>query len=238
MRQLEFDRVTVRYGSIDALAQASFTCAAGKVTCLAGPNGAGKSTALAAAAGVIRISSGRISAGSAMVAAHHPKRGTAYLPQDSAFPRLLTAREILRFAASATGAHDANWSAALNVTGVEQVMAMRAGSLSGGWQRRLGLAWTLLQPGDLLLLDEPLAGLDPDTLDLLIEHIGKRAAAGDTVVMATHEFEALEALNPDLVVLDRGRVVSNFPAGAARMRELYRAALRQVPDARPETLHV
>lgn len=239
MRELKFDRVTVRYGRICALSEASLVCAAGKVTCLAGPNGAGKSTALAAAAGVIAARGGRISLGADAVIPHRANRGAAYLPQNSAFPALLTARELLRFAASATAADERNWRVALEVTGVGQIMDRRAGELSGGWQRRLGLAWTLLQPGDVLLLDEPLAGLDPDTLDRFIEHSGRCAAAGQTVVMTTHEFEALQPLNPDLIVLEQGRVVSHFPAGAGRLRELYRSALkRSLAEAGAEGLHV
>ncbi len=238
MRALTFDRVTVQYGRLRALAEASFVCAPGQVTCLAGPNGAGKSTALAVAAGVIAASSGRISLGADVAAPHRPNCGAAYLWQEGGFPKLLTAREILRFAASTTGARDSDWQTALRVAGIDQIIERRAGELSSGWLRRLGLAWTLLQPADVLLLDEPLAGLDPDTLDRLIEHVGQRAAAGNTVVMTTHEFEPVETLRPDLIVLDQGRVVSHFPAQAGGLRELYRSALtRTAADERAEASH-
>jgi ABC-type multidrug transport system ATPase subunit len=225
VRDLNFDHVSLYYGHRAALADVTLRCPGGAVTCLVGPNGAGKSSALAAAAGISGRHAGRITAGAREVVAFRHTAGVSYLPQNSAFARLQTAREVLDFAASVCGAGASRYAAALEATGVDEILDRRIGELSGGWERRLGLAWVLLQPADVLLLDEPLVGLDPETLDRIVEHLEGRAAEGATVVMATHEFEAVDALAPVVAVLDEGRVAGRFEPGSGPMRELYRAAM-------------
>jgi ABC-type multidrug transport system ATPase subunit len=225
VRDLNFDHVSLYYGHCAALADVTLRCPGGRVTCLVGPNGAGKSSVLAAAAGMIRLQAGRITAGAREIIARRHTAGVSYLPQNSAFARLQTAREVLDFAASVSGAGASRYAAALDATGVDEILGRRVGELSGGWERRLGLAWALLQPADVLLLDEPLVGLDPETLDRIVDHLGGRAAEGATVVMATHEFEAVDTLAPVVAVLNEGRVVARFEPGSGSLRELYRAAM-------------
>jgi len=225
VRELNFDRVSLYYGRRAALAEVTLRCAGGHVTCLLGPNGAGKSSALAAAAGIIGHQVGRIAIGPHEVVAYRHCDGVSYLPQNSAFPQLQTVREALNFAASVCHANQSRYAVALEVTGVGEVHDYRVGELSGGWERRLGLAWTFLQPSDVLLLDEPLAGLDPLTLERVAEYLGSRAAEGATIVMATHELDPVDSLAPAIAVLDGGRVAARFEPGTGPMRELYRTAL-------------
>lgn len=225
MRDLNFERVSVCYGRVAALSEVSFRCAAGRVTCLVGPNGAGKTTALAAAAGMVRTHAGRILIGSRQVSPHSPVAGRSYLPQNGTFSKLLTVREVLNFACALTGASELQCACALEVTGVREVFDRRIGELSGGWERRVGLAWALVQPADILLLDEPLVGLDPETLDRVVGHLARRAGEGDTVAMATHDFEAMDSLRPAIVVLGEGRSIAQIERGGSSLRDVYRAAL-------------
>jgi ABC-2 type transport system ATP-binding protein len=227
MRDVTFDGVSVRYGGTIALDRVSFACRAGQVTCLVGPNGAGKSTALATAAGIVRTHAGAVVLGAQRIKPYAPVAGRSYLPQNCAFPRLLVVREVLDFAAAMTGASRAQYQTALDVTAVREVFDRRVNELSGGWERRVALAWTLVQPCDVLLLDEPLVGLDPDTLDRIVEHLAMRAADGGTVAMATHDFEAVASLSPAVVVLSAGRFIKRFDHADVPLRAAYRAALTQ-----------
>jgi len=225
MRDLIFDRVSVSYGSVAALSDVTLRSSAGRVTCLVGPNGAGKSTALAVAAGVVRPSAGRIFFGTHDARWNEPLDCRSYLPQNGTFAKLLKVREVLEFAGAVSGASTLQYTRALEATGVHKVFNRRVGELSGGWERRVGLTWALLQPADVVLLDEPLVGLDPETLDRVLEHLSRRSAHGDTVVMATHDFEAVECLHPMLAVLEGGKLVAHFEHEDAALRSIYRAAL-------------
>ncbi len=225
MRDLVFDRISVVYGRTAALTDLSLRCPAGRVTCMVGPNGAGKSTALAVAAGITTAGCGRILMGSREVKWNEPVSCRSYLPQDAKFPKMLKVNEVVAFAAAITRTSETELDDALNVTGVREVFDRPIGELSGGWERRVGLAWALLQPAEVLILDEPLAGLDPETLDRVIDCLSHRAARGHTILMATHDFEAVERLRPSVAVLDRGILIARFENEPAPLRERYRVAL-------------
>jgi ABC-type multidrug transport system ATPase subunit len=226
---LSFERVSRLFGAHVALQDVSLRCPAGAATCFIGPNGAGKSTLLALAAGLLAPSEGRVRLGERPLRAVD---GLSYLPQGSTFPRQLTAREVLDFAAAARGTSRRDCAPALATTGVEAILDRRVGELSGGWERRLGLAVSLLPPAPVLLLDEPFVGLDPDTLERLGAHLDERADAGAAIVFASHEFELADRLAPHVAVLDEGRLVSLVPRGRDRCRDVYRRTLSHEPATR------
>lgn len=223
---LDFDAVSRRFGAVWALRDVSLRCAPGTITCLVGPNGAGKSTALGVATGLLPPSAGRITRGD----------GTAgvvgYLPQKSVFPAVLRAGEVFDFTVRAAGAPANARDEIAALGGLAAVLRQPVGELSGGWVRRLGLACALVPPADLVVLDEPFVGLDPETLDRLVAHLERRAAAGTVVLLSTHDFEAADRLRPELVVLDEGRIVQSSPSGQTAARALYRTALQREPASR------
>jgi ABC-type multidrug transport system ATPase subunit len=226
--------VSLNFGKHAALRGIRIQCRAGALTCLVGPNGAGKSTALAIAAGLLRPESGSVAIdGRAIVPFSHTP-GVTYLPQSSFFPAPLTAAEVIEFAIEVSGAGGKQCEDVLEVTGIEEILGRKVGELSGGWVRRLGLAVALIQPSQVVLLDEPLVGLDPETLERLLEHVAHLAADGSTVVMATQEFEVIDALAPYVAVLDDGRVAGFFEPRSGRARDLYRMALMP-PRAHAQT---
>jgi len=217
--------VSQRFGRRTAVCNLTLECSAGTMTCLAGPNGAGKSTILAIAAGLLRPSSGRVILAQRDPAdvAHPPAIG--YVPQRSAFPGVLTAGEVFELARSTRRPTPEDSDDILDVTGIRAVFDRPLGELSGGWQRRLGLATALLPPSAALLLDEPFVGLDPDTLDRLLSHLRRRVDSGAIVLLATHEFELAGLLRPDLVVIDDGHLCARLAAPDGSLREHYRTAL-------------
>lgn len=220
---LEFDAVSRRFGAVWALRDVSLRCAAGTVTCLVGPNGAGKSTALALATGLLPPSAGRITRGDGNAGL------VGYLPQKSVFPAVLRAGEVFEFAVRAARAPGQARDEIAALGGLAAVLRQPVGELSGGWVRRLGLACALVPPAEVVILDEPFVGLDPETLDRLVAHLERRAAAGTVVLLSTHDFEAADRLRPELVVLDEGRVVQTSGGGQTPARALYRTALQREP---------
>jgi ABC-type multidrug transport system ATPase subunit len=224
---LRFEGVSLRLRGRPILVGVTLVCAAGEGTCLAGPNGAGKSTMLALAAGLLPASTGRIVLGDTALRAFAPSPRAAYLPQVSAFPPLLTAREVFEFARRARCADAHAGDEVLELTGLGTVLDRRVGELSGGWVRRLGLAVGLVGRADILLLDEPFAGLDPETLDRLVAHLARRTAAGATVVLASHDFDVVDATVRRVAVLEEGMLRGVFPLRSGA-RALYRQVLGSV----------
>jgi ABC-2 type transport system ATP-binding protein len=214
-----------------ALEEFSLDCAPGEITCLLGPNGAGKSTALAGAAGLIEAERGMIEFDGKRVASRMPPRGLGYLPQWSAFPSVLTVREVIDFAFSARETSNASREEIVALSGLGGVMEEAVGRLSSGWVRRLGLAVALVPPCRLLLLDEPFVGLDLDMVDALLEHLARRTSEGATVVLSTHDFEIVDRLAPRVAVLKEGRLQGVERMGDKRegARSLYRGMLSGGP---------
>jgi ABC-2 type transport system ATP-binding protein len=222
---LGFDAVSLRLGGQDVLRNVTLDCPAGSVTCLVGPNGAGKSTLLGLAAGLREPSSGRVGIGSERRSPSGGMPGIAYLPQESRFPGVLTVGEVFDFACAARASDAAARREAADVSGIGAVQGRPVGALSGGWLRRLGLAVALLRPASVLLLDEPFVGLDPQTLDRVLAHLEDRGAAGDTVVLASHEFELVDLLPRRVALLAEGRLRAVLPATTQGSRRLYRMLL-------------
>ncbi|MEE8525049.1 MAG: ABC transporter permease subunit [Thermoanaerobaculia bacterium] len=240
MSGLEFHQIGVRFGRTatgrcEALRDFTLHCPPGTISGLVGPNGAGKSTALAAAAGLLAPTAGRISVGGVPVDPAVAPTATGYLPQQSSFPRVLRVAEVLELALAARGAAAAVRRQVLAVTGLEAHLDRPVAELSGGWLRRLGLASALVTSGQsLLLLDEPFVGLDPDTLDRLVVHLRERAEDGAAVLVASHDFEVLDLLQPRVAVLDEGVLVGTVPE-ATGCRAVYRRYLSREPPAENAT---
>jgi len=196
------------------------------MTSLIGPNGAGKSTALALAAGLLAPGFGEIRLNNKSIHPKSPPASTGYLPQNSTFHPLLRVEEVLELTIAARQVGLEAQRKALEVTGLSDVLDRPVGELSGGWVRRLGLMTALAGAPDLLLLDEPFIGLDPETHDRVMAHLRGRIDSGAIVVVASHDFEALDQLTPKVAVLDEGRLRTTTLPGSGPSRSLYRQALQ------------
>ena len=201
-----------RFGQVKAVDGVSFTAADGAVTGLLGPNGAGKTTLMGLVCGLLRLQSGRITvAGQALAHALSQRPPLiALAPQSDAFYPMLSVAQNLECFAAALGQPRplarAAVAEALARVQLERAAAQRALTLSGGQRRRLNLAIALLAPARLLLLDEPTAGVDPQSRALLHKSFREFAAAGCAVVFSSHLMSEVEALAEDVVVLDGGRI--------------------------------
>ena len=185
---LTLERVVKRYGAITAVDGLSLEVRRGEVFGLLGPNGAGKSTTVALAVGLLPADGGRVTIdglGDPGQPAVRARLGVA--PQALALYDLLTAEENLRFFGTlyglSGGALDRRVGAALGIAGLTERAAGRVETFSGGMKRRLNLAAALVHDPDLLVLDEPTVGVDPQSRHALFEAIEAVHARGRTVVL-------------------------------------------------------
>ncbi len=213
---LVVDGVSYRYrdAASPALQGISLHIPAGGIYGLLGPNGAGKTTLISLLAGLLTAADGKIALHGQPLAtarAANP-RAIALVPQDYAFYPMLTVTENLRFFAGVLGlagtALKTQIDSAIAFARLEQVVAKRAGELSGGLRRRLNLAIGLLGQPQLLLLDEPTVGVDPQSRHFLLESIAALPAAGTTVIYTSHYMEEVEAICQQIAIIDQGKVLT------------------------------
>jgi ABC-2 type transport system ATP-binding protein len=202
------------YGRTTALADVDLTLAPG-ITGLLGPNGAGKTTmlrilatALAADRGAVRVLGEDPTTPDGRVAV---RRRLGYVPQETGFPRGFTTFAFVDYLAILKEWNDRDprhveVRRVIDLVGLGDVATKRVSSLSGGQRRRVVLAQALVGSPDLLILDEPTAGLDPAQRGRLRDVLG-RAGESATVVISTHQTEDVAALCERVVVLDGGRVL-------------------------------
>jgi ABC-2 type transport system ATP-binding protein len=185
----------------------SFRLRRGEVFGLLGPNGAGKSTLMALIGGLRRPQRGEIRRAPEVAA----RGGFALVPQDHAFYPMLTCRENLEFFAGVLGLGGGRRreriAAAMAATGLEQVGGKCASKCSGGLKRRLNLAIGLVGDPQLLLLDEPTTGVDPQSRAFLLEIVRGLRAQGRTVVYTSHYMEEVQAVGDRVAIIDYGRLL-------------------------------
>ena len=179
----------------------------GEAVGLLGPNGSGKSTLIHLLSGLRRPQRGRVRHGRATPLT------VAWVPQDCAFYPDLSCRENLRFFAGmlalSAGETLTRVEAALASCELHEFADRRARQCSGGVRRRLNLALALLQRPDVLLLDEPTVGVDPQSRAFLLNQIRALARDGAAVLYASHYMEEVAGLCTRILLLDRGRVLAD-----------------------------
>lgn len=204
-----------RYGELEVLRGIDLDVGAGSVVGLLGPNGTGKSTAMRCFAGVAPVTSGAIRVCGADPFEDHAVRGRiGYVPDvGGLFPRL-SGREHLGLVAELYGG-DVRRSASLATRlGLDDALDRRASSYSHGTSRKLSLALALGHDPALVLLDEPVDGVDPMGGRVIRELIREAADAGAAVVVSTHLLDVAARICDRVVVLAGGVVVADEPPGA------------------------
>jgi ABC-2 type transport system ATP-binding protein len=202
------------FGATRALDGVSFDVNSGEIFGLLGPNGAGKSTLLSIVASLRQADGGEVRIDGQLVrpADRNVRRGVGIVPQELALYGELTATENLRFFGELYGIHDPALSrrvaAILRTLGLDDRANQRVSTFSGGMQRRLNLGAALVHQPKLLLLDEPTAGVDPQSRNRLFEEIRRLNQAGVTIVYTSHYMEEVQALCSRIGIIDHGRLVA------------------------------
>jgi zinc/manganese transport system ATP-binding protein len=216
---LAVEQVGVRRGSDLAIEAVSFELQSGSLTALVGPNGAGKSTLLQAIAGQLPLESGSIELDGQPLTLPLARRQLALMPQrgEIAWGFPITVRELVglgRLVAARPGCCDVE--AALQRVGLADLAKRRLDQLSGGQQQRALLARTLVQPAQVLLLDEPCAAIDPPARTALLQVMGQLRDAGLTLLVSSHDWgHDLDAYDR-VLVLDRQLLADGTPQQVRR----------------------
>jgi ABC-2 type transport system ATP-binding protein len=215
---LEFDGVSKWYGDRVAVADVSFTLSAG-VTGLLGHNGAGKTTALKLCAGFAAASRGQVRLlGRDVRRDPSVFRDVGIVPDGDGLWPFLTAREVVEALARLRGVADPRAAAevALGRVGLLDVADRRVGGFSKGMRQGVKLAQALAHEPQVLLLDEPLNGLDPARRREIVELIQILGEEGRTVLVSSHVLHEVERMAPRVVVLVNGRLVAEGETAAIR----------------------
>ena len=210
---VEVQHVTKRYGSFTAVDDLSFQVERGEILGFLGPNGAGKTTTMRILTGYQPATEGlaRVAGFDVFEQPLEAKRRTGYLPETPPLYPEMTVVEYLQFIARINGLpagdRTAHVSAAMGRTAIADMAGRYCGTLSKGYRQRVGLAQALLHNPDVLILDEPTAGLDPrqiiETRRLITE------LAGDhTVILSTHILPEVSQTCQRVVIINRGKVVA------------------------------
>jgi ABC-2 type transport system ATP-binding protein len=201
------------YGTLIAVDDLSLTVARGEVLGLLGPNGAGKSTTVNLAVGLLAPDAGTVTIGDHGAPTDPAvRRAIGVAPQSLALYDLLTGEENLRFFGEVYGLAGSRLEArvrwALDFVGLADRRRDRVSAYSGGMKRRLNLGAALVHDPELILLDEPTVGVDPQSRHQIFTNILALKQLGRTVIYTTHYMEEAERLCDRVAIVDRGRLLA------------------------------
>ncbi|HTY50935.1 MAG TPA: ABC transporter ATP-binding protein [Steroidobacteraceae bacterium] len=214
--------LTKRYGERVAVNGISFRIARGECLGLLGPNGAGKTSTLAMISGIARPDGGclRFEDASPGAGPTALKRRVGLVPQDLALFDELSAWANLQLFGGLYGLDGptlrSRADAALQLVGLADRRGERVKNFSGGMKRRLNIAGALLHDPDLILLDEPTVGVDPQSRHAIFDNLEQLKARGKTLLYTTHYMEEAERLCDRVLIMDHGRVLADDATAALK----------------------
>jgi Cu-processing system ATP-binding protein len=213
VRGLRARGISVRFGEVQALDDMALSFEAGQAVMLVGPNGAGKSTFIKVLLGLVRPDFAIFEVDGQRTAIDNDwKRRIGYLPEAVAFSENLTGIQLLRFFASARGVPRGRVHEILERVGLSSAGPRAIRGYSRGMRQRLGLGVAILSTPELLVLDEPTAGLDQEGLSVLWSVIAEWREAGRMVLASTHDLALMERRMDEICVLRAGRVIAHGTA--------------------------
>ncbi len=213
---LQVSQLSKRYGTQKALDEVSFTASPGRILGFLGPNGAGKSTAMKIITGYLGADSGSVGIlGEDALA--NPKKVSpkiGYLPEHNPLYPDLYVKEFLEFSGGLYGMKASRIRERVNElirkTGLSPEQHKKIGQLSKGFRQRVGLARALIHDPQVVILDEPTTGLDPNQL-VDIRNLIREIAENKTLIFSTHIMQEVEAICQDVVIINKGKILAASP---------------------------
>ena len=211
---IEISNITKQFGALTAVDDVSFNVGRGEVLGFLGPNGAGKSTTMKMVTGFLTPDQGMIRIGGIDIAANpvEVKRWIGYLPEGAPLYGEMTTRGFLQFIAGIRGFKggeaERRIDAVVEMVSLESVLPMPIDTLSKGFKRRVGLAQAVLHDPQILVLDEPTDGLDPNQKHE-VRALIRGMSAEKVIVLSTHILEEVDAVCTRATIIADGRIVSD-----------------------------
>ena len=235
---IEVEHLTKRYGPVTAVSDVSFQVNKGEILGFLGPNGAGKTTTMRVLTGYMPATEGRCAVAGYDVFEQpiEAKRRIGYLPETPPLYHDMTVREYLHFVAKIKGVpareRTARVEQVMSRTWVSDMAGRACGKLSKGYRQRVGLAQALIHNPDVLVLDEPTAGLDPKQI-IETRRLIKELAGDHTIILSTHILPEVSQTCQRVVIISKGRVVAiDTPDNLTRRLRGSETMFVQVDEAR------
>jgi ABC-2 type transport system ATP-binding protein len=233
-RGLDFSHVSKRFGAVRALSDCSFSVSRGRTLGFLGPNGAGKTTAMRAVFGLVPLDTGELCWDGRAIGPYERLR-FGYVPEERGLYPRMPVGEQLEYLGCLHGlsAEAARRAAAvwLERLGLADRADAKVEELSHGNQQRAQLAAAILHEPELLVLDEPFAGLDPLAVHSLADVLRAEAARGAAVLFSSHQLELVEDICEEVVIVDLGRIVATGDVETLRRNSKRRRIELQVEGA-------
>jgi len=208
---IQVQQITKLYGNHKALDQVSFTIEPGEIIGLLGPNGAGKSTLIKILIGLLHPDEGKLRQKDTIIDTQNLdyKRNIGYLPEDNPLPDELFVKEYLDQTAALFALKNYGQHNLIEQTGLQTVSRQKIKTLSKGFKQRLGLAAALIHQPELLVLDEPMTGLDPNQIQEIRKLISSLSPE-TTVLLSTHILQDISAICDRILVLNQGLLIKDI----------------------------
>ncbi len=218
---IKVENLSKEYKEVNALGGISFEIPKQQIVGFLGPNGAGKSTLMKILTTYLQATSGKAFVNGFDIVSQQKQvqQSIGYLPEHNPLYLDQYPKEYLAFNAAVYNVNKQRISEVIELTGLQNELRKKIGSLSKGYRQRVGLACALLHDPEVLLLDEPTTGLDPNQLEdirLLIRNLGK----DKTVLLSTHVMQEVEAMCDRVLVINKGRLVADKMLSEAIEKQL------------------
>lgn len=240
--KIRIENLSKRYGLQMAVDKISFEVKAGEILGFLGPNGAGKSTSMKMITGYLGIGEGDVFINEQSVRDHGPemRRHIGYLPENNPLYLDMPVIDYLEFCAVLQGMEKARTKERLkrmiSVCGLNAEKHKKIGELSKGYRQRVGLAQAMIHDPEVLILDEPTTGLDPNQIveiRQLIRELGKEK----TVILSTHILPEVEATCDRILIINKGKIVADGTADTLRKQASGRELIKvRIEDANSEDI--
>ena len=210
---LQIENLHKSYDKFEAIKGIDLNIKKGDIYGLLGPNGAGKSTLIKTITGLEKMTSGKIIFEESEISINKYKKNIGLLPQDIALYLDFTAKENVTFFCSLYGYRGKDLKErvdkALEFVGLLDIKNKKAKEFSGGMKRRLNMACAIAHNPNLIIMDEPTVGIDPQSRNHILDSVKKLNEQGSTIIYTSHYMEEVEELCNNISIMDRGKVIAN-----------------------------